>query len=536
VQTLLGGYASSLSTMATDACLDARVRGEASERALALRTACLEERHRELRALVGVLSRADAQVVENAVGASRSLPPLAPCEDVDWLMEQVPPPTSLEAQVRLGALREALAEARALHVSGKYAEAISRVGPVVEGARALPFPPLEAEALLQLGLSERSFGQDAKAEGHLEEAMARGLSANHREVPGMAAAELLAIVAPSSVERAAEARRWYALGQAFVSRAHRDRERTQAALVSAHGHAQIPPGRFAEAEQAQREALALAEKAYGADSWELAPYLNRLGSTLRRLKRYSDALPLHQRAIDITRAHLGGEHPTMVMLLQDLGTTLHRLGRHEEAISTFQEALALGRRTLAPNHRAMAATAHSLGLALDASKQLAEAEQAFLLALELSENAYGPDSAIVNLELRSLLWVYNQTREHQKARPHAERALRIAEAKLPPHHPGHLHTRMYAAAMELLAGRPQVAVAHLQKLLAQEKAAAADPATFGEARFLLARALWATGRPRGEVQALLAEARAQLAPAGEQTLLADIEAWAGREKLALATP
>src|SRR5258706_5616758 len=67
--------------MHLEACEATRVRGDQSEEMLDLRVECLQERLAEVKAQVDVLAHADARMVEKAVPAVRSLPPIAACAD-----------------------------------------------------------------------------------------------------------------------------------------------------------------------------------------------------------------------------------------------------------------------------------------------------------------------------------------------------------------------------------------------------------------------------------------------------------------------
>jgi eukaryotic-like serine/threonine-protein kinase len=127
------------------------VRGEASEKVLALRTGCLEQRRGELRALSDVLLTADADVVQRALSAVRSLPELEVCADIDLLSARVPPPADAHEASRVEALRASLAQTRALWAAGRYKAGVEAVRPLAKEAESLGYLPVRAEVLLQLG-------------------------------------------------------------------------------------------------------------------------------------------------------------------------------------------------------------------------------------------------------------------------------------------------------------------------------------------------------------------------------------------------
>src|SRR5207302_2729727 len=86
VKRAFGSYASQWTAMHTEACEATRVRGEQSDELLARRMICLDQRLQDVKALAGLFTRADADVVSKAVQASSSLPGLSACADAPSLM------------------------------------------------------------------------------------------------------------------------------------------------------------------------------------------------------------------------------------------------------------------------------------------------------------------------------------------------------------------------------------------------------------------------------------------------------------------
>jgi serine/threonine protein kinase len=533
VQGALGAYAGALEASHAEACLATRVRREASPRVLALREACLERRGAALGALADVLARADARVVENAVRATAELPPLAPCADVDWLVRQAEPPSAPDAVRALAEARARLARARALHASGQFAEAAAEAAPAVEAARAHAFAPLEAEALLQLGLAERRLNRNGPAAEHLEAAVWRGLEVREVEVPALAAAELLALLSPESAARAEEARRWDALGRAVLAHEPGGRPRALAALRSAYGVVLMVQDRLEEAEAVQREALALAERAYGAGAWETADFAGRLGATLRKRGKSAEALALTERALALTEGALGPEHPDLVRHLSRMAAMREALGEREAAAAVYARALALARRVLAPGHRSLSVVTHGYGELLRDMGRTGEARPLLEEALALDEARSGAESADVLLSMQGLVALHLKTGALGAARPLAERGLRIADARLPAGHTARLLSLLHLARLEAASGRQARALPLLSRLEAEAAASTGRPPPFlGEARLLHAQALLGTGGPRGEAARHLSAARAHLRAQKDAAGLAALEAWAAREGLA----
>ena len=80
--------------------------------------------------------------------------------------------------------------------------------------------------------------------------------------------------------------------------------------------------RYGEAEPLVRRALAIKEKALGAEHLDTASSLNNLATVLSAQGRYGEAEPLYRRALAITEKALGAEHLDTASSLNNLATVL----------------------------------------------------------------------------------------------------------------------------------------------------------------------------------------------------------------------
>ncbi|MEM7355950.1 MAG: serine/threonine-protein kinase, partial [Acidobacteriota bacterium] len=157
-------------TMHRAACEATHVYGEQSASLLDRRMECLDLRLRETSALVDLFSRADTTLVGKAAEAADGLTSLAGCADSQALeATPAPPPTDQATTVR--ALRDHLADTRALESAARYGEALERNKEILADARLAGYPPLVGEALLQLGRAEGRLGNPAKLREHLVAAL-----------------------------------------------------------------------------------------------------------------------------------------------------------------------------------------------------------------------------------------------------------------------------------------------------------------------------------------------------------------------------
>ncbi|HET6582168.1 MAG TPA: serine/threonine-protein kinase, partial [Nannocystaceae bacterium] len=141
-----------------DACAATHVRHEQSDDLLDRRMTCLAHRRRELGALVDALANADAALVERSADAVGALESVAGCADADALLAALAPPADADARAAVEAVRERMAQVTVLDLAGRFGEAKDAASDVLAEAEHTGWPPIEAEALLQLAQAEAEAG------------------------------------------------------------------------------------------------------------------------------------------------------------------------------------------------------------------------------------------------------------------------------------------------------------------------------------------------------------------------------------------
>jgi tetratricopeptide (TPR) repeat protein/predicted Ser/Thr protein kinase len=366
VEILLDDYSREWVAMRTDACEATRKRGDQSEAVMDLRMMCLSQRLQELKAAVDVLTP------EKGVEIAAGLPALSVCADVEALKNGLRPPRDTAP---VEAVRGEIARARALEESGRYREGLPLAESALSAARATRYPPLEAEALNQLGRLLR-FVAPAGAEKVFEDAYFAAESSRHDEIAARAASSLVQILSEQP-EREAECRRWEKATRAVLARggdhwkiepfledgmgtllanlkqydealAHYRRAlQTVAEHNAAHIHDHISylyeeQGKNAEALEESRLSLALSERFYGPEHPTAAFDHLGIGTNLDALGRYQEALVEERRALAIWEKALGPENTHAGDCHTDIGVALSHLGRKEEAVRELKLAIAIG--------------------------------------------------------------------------------------------------------------------------------------------------------------------------------------------------
>ena len=119
--------------------------------------------------------------------------------------------------------------------------------------------------------------------------------------------------------------------------------------------------RYAQAEPLYKRALAIDEKAYGADHPEVATDLNRLASLYKNQSRYGEAEPLYKRALAIREKAYGAKHPEVAKGLNSLAALYDTQGNYAQAEPLYRRALAIREKALGPDHPDVAVNLNDFG-------------------------------------------------------------------------------------------------------------------------------------------------------------------------------
>ncbi len=420
VEGAIDGYARAWAAARQDACEATHVRGEQSAELLDLRMACLDDRAKDLGALADVFARADADVVIKALGAAQSLAPLAPCADARALRARVRPPSGAAAE-RATALRGELGRAQALADAGKYREALPLAAGAVEGAEALGYLPVLAEALHQHGRMLARSGDVKASEATLRRAITAADAAGDDATRALAYSGLLFNLGALQAK-----------GE-FVPLLN---EQAQAALARAGGDPGIDglrrnnfaaslrrQGRFDEARAEYEGALPLLERAYGAESRQLLVNLYGLGNTHLSRKDLDAARDAFQRYLERSERALGPHHPSVAEGLSGLATVLMTQLRFAEAGSHLERALTIMEGAFGPESQVLTPYLDNLGSALSEQGRYDESLACFRRSLALTERQLGPDHPLLLWPLTGLGEAWLNLGDRAQAVAHLERAV-----------------------------------------------------------------------------------------------------------------
>jgi CHAT domain-containing protein/tetratricopeptide (TPR) repeat protein len=143
-------------------------------------------------------------------------------------------------------------------------------------------------------------------------------------------------------------------------------------------------GRRDEARRYYGEALAGAEKAYGADATQVGIIADNFAGFLRASGDKPQARELYLRAIGIFEKSLGADHPDTALALQNYAIFLGETGETVAAEEHLKRAIDIGERLYGPRHSSVAAALNTLALQQIEARRWPEAQATTRRAAEIS--------------------------------------------------------------------------------------------------------------------------------------------------------
>jgi eukaryotic-like serine/threonine-protein kinase len=516
----LDHYGERWAAMRRDSCEATHVRGDQSSEVLDLRTACLDRRLGELRAVAASLLRADREMVAQATEATRTLSPLSSCANVTALTGQVAPGD--EAKSRLA--HEKYGAARATMLSGKWKESIPMFREVLAEAHAAADPALRAVALVDLADVERMVGDAKVAEDLAYQALAAADVARAGETTVKAWIELMKVHGQEGA-RFEEAHRMARVARSVLERIGGS-PLLEAALELEVGDTYLNQGKPNVARGHLERAVALRERSgERPEISEVPTALSQLSMLEGRQGNHVKALELRTRARQLLQEAYGPEHPDVVRLMLNEAVALESVGREDEAFEIYERGLALTKNGEGERSIVAATYRNNIGSILTGRGKLAEGLVEFEAARDIYAEVLGAKDSNVaasDLNVASLL---SELGRHDEAIARIEGALKMFEAELGQDHPDVADSLASLARAHLAAGKPAAALAPLEKALKICEKLDGDPEIRSMAQFLLAQALVALGRDRGRALALAEASRAGFVQANEKDSLAELDEW-----------
>jgi tetratricopeptide (TPR) repeat protein/predicted Ser/Thr protein kinase len=416
-----------------EACTATHVDGTQSGELMDQRMACLDGRRRGLAAVIALLSEGNADVLQRAVRAVDAIPDVERCGDPSYVRERVPRPDDPSSQSTIEHVEVELAAAKALNSTARLAEALARLEPIEEPARALGWDPLLARVLLELGLVRGNLDDRKGGDSATRDAFLVALRVDDSETAFQAARALAESIGKEQ-DRYDDAREWLDIAAALAAR--QDAAPWMAVVVGElRGDLLSDAGKVDEAIPILEAALRDGEKVLSEDEPILWNLHTALGKAYERRDRFDDARRQYELTMTLLRARLGDNHPQVARAHSSLGALASVEGRYEDALAHYQASDAIFAQLLPEQHPIRAGLAHNGG---DALCKLGRFEEALPLqqrALESFVHTHGEDHANVAFALNNIGITLRRLGRIEDSLAVQERGLAIRRRIYPPDHP-----------------------------------------------------------------------------------------------------
>jgi tetratricopeptide (TPR) repeat protein len=195
-------------------------------------------------------------------------------------------------------------------------------------------------------------------------------------------------------------------------------------------------GRYPDAVEAFKQALAIEKSLYGSSHPEIARTLKDLARAVADGGDLNAAIPMMQSSLAMQRQLRGPEpHPDVAEAMNDLAMLLWRRGDYDASEHYFVESIAMNRKLLGDKHPEIANGLENLASTLQDKGDLARAEKTYREALAMQRELLGNDNPKVGSTLHNLASLQYDRGDSQGALATEREALAIYRKAFPSDHP-----------------------------------------------------------------------------------------------------
>ncbi|HSP79797.1 MAG TPA: tetratricopeptide repeat protein, partial [Myxococcaceae bacterium] len=484
----------------------------------------------QLRATTELLAQDPGEtLLSMAVQMVQTLPPLETCQSEQVPMMRALLPESPELRTKVRSLLERMDPLEPLYAAGRYQEALALYEELQPEIEQVNHVPLRAHSLWLRARLEQAVGRHKEAEASAEQSLELANRGGHA-LQVSQAWNLMVLIKGVRQNRyqLSEILLLDTMLESMSELTGDDRNR----VISLGLRASLLRGKgeYEEARKRYERAAALAETTMGLEAY-FPDLLNNMGVMYKDLGRHEDAKRSYERSLELRRKAFGPEHPEVANSLINLSAVLKAEGRYKDARAMMEQALALLERALGPKHPEIPLALNNLASMLQSLGQHEEALTLFERARARLAEEYGedhPKGIIVHINLCSTLVELGRYEEarakceralalggkgmskyfmglthhylgrvfvgqgrNEEARAKYEQALALLEEALGTKHPACVDPLLGLAELHLARRKPSQALALLER--ATE---IAPQSSRSEVDFLLARALWESGKDR----------------------------------------
>jgi len=458
VRHRLDGFFAGWSSAYTTACTSSWQDGAQSPSALDARLACLELVRDNAARLISRFAAADAHTLEKAVELTGAL------DARDCLVAR-PDPQRMAlppaALVEVRRIERAVDDAGVQTELGRYAEARGALEALWRQAEPLGFHRLLADILNHRAAAELALGRIADAEAAWRTAVWHASAGDAPELELIAWAQLARVVGYYA-QRFAEADQLVPRATAVLTRLGAP-PRLELYILQSQSAIAAKQAKYEQALVALDRGIALAIQVYGPSSPTEAGLINAAGNDLENLGRYPEAGEHYRRALAIQRQTLGEDHPALVATYQNLGVIATRDKRFDEARAQLQTALDLVVRVVGSEVAQVADLQEEIALSYQEQGNDAEALRYHLLAIALAERTLPADHTDLAGYRSNLALVYKNLRRFDEARRLLDDVLALETRVFGVDHPRRATTLLGIAEVLHDSGKPAAALSYARQ-------------------------------------------------------------------------
>lgn len=194
-------------------------------------------------------------------------------------------------------------------------------------------------------------------------------------------------------------------------------------------------GESARAATMIQAALAVLERWKGEDSKDVVRGLEILSATQYRAAKYADALATLKRVIRIREKYFADETSAYALLLANLGVMYEQQENLTEARALIERSLEIRRKELGRTHRETVSGMYQLAGILYALQDVKGAQKLFEEIVDINRKAGRTNNEQALLVKKSLMKLYQDIDEWDRAEAIGKELLPLLRKKYPPEHP-----------------------------------------------------------------------------------------------------
>jgi len=183
------------------------------------------------------------------------------------------------------------------------------------------------------------------------------------------------------------------------------------------------------------KALAIREKALGAEHPDTASTYNNIAGVYNAQGDYANALAWYDKALAICEKVLGAEHPLSAATYNNMAQVYYEQGDYAKALAWYGKALAICEKVLGAEHPDTATTYNNIAGVYQDQGDYAEALAWYGKALAIDEKVSGTEHPDTATTYNNIAGVYQDQGDYAEALAWYGKALAIREKALGAEHP-----------------------------------------------------------------------------------------------------